>query len=141
MTTVAMRLAQELTRAGVTTVFGLPGGENVQVMDALRQVGLRFVLVRNESSALFMADAMARITGKPGVCVTTLGPGALNAVAGVGHAFLDRSPILVITAETPAHLLAYHTHQVIDLAAVFQPITKGSFQLRADNVAAIAPYA
>ncbi len=136
MTTVAETLVAHLVEAGVETIFGLPGGENVQVMEAIRRAGLRFVLVRNESSAVFMADATARLTGKPGVCLTTLGPGATNAVAGIAHAYLERAPLLIITAETPEHLLSYHTHQVIDLAAVFAPITKGTFQLTADNASA-----
>ena len=86
MKTVADVLVETLQAAGIDTVFGLPGGENVAVMDALRRYGLRFVLARHESSAVFMADATARLTGKPGVCLTTLGPGAANAVAGVAHA-------------------------------------------------------
>ena len=115
MITVADVLAQTLQAAGVDTVFGLPGGENVAVLDALRRYHIRFVLVRNESSAVFMADATARLTGKPGVCLTTLGPGAANAVAGVAHAYLDRAPVLIVTAQTPNHLLPDHTHQVLDL--------------------------
>lgn len=75
MKTVADVLVETLQAAGIDTVFGLPGGENVAVMDALRRYGLRFVLARHESSAVFMADATARLTGKPGVCLTTLGPG------------------------------------------------------------------
>ncbi len=134
--TVAETLVAHLVAAGVETVFGLPGGENVQVMEALRRAGLRFVLVRNENSAVFMADASARLTGKPGVCLTTLGPGATNAVAGVAHAYLERAPLIIITAETPDHLLSYHTHQVIDLAALFAPITKGTFQVTAQNTSA-----
>jgi acetolactate synthase-1/2/3 large subunit len=141
MMTVAGALVQHLLQARIETVFGLPGGENVQLVEALRQAGIRFVLVRNESSALFMADATARLTGKPGVALTTLGPGATNAVAGIAHAYLDRAPVLLITAETPDQLLAYHTHQVIDLAALFSPITKGTFQVRADNVDDLLPRA
>ncbi|RIK35930.1 MAG: hypothetical protein DCC55_28865 [Chloroflexi bacterium] len=141
MASVAEVLVSHLKEAGVGVVFGLPGGENVHLVDALRRAGIRFVLVRNESSALFMADAAARLTGKPGIALTTLGPGATNAVAGVAHAWLDRAPVLVITAETPEHLLAYHTHQVVDLEAIFRPITKGAFQVRADNVADLTPLA
>lgn len=141
MNTVANQIAATLAAAGITTVFGLPGGENVHLMEALRQQGIEFVLVRNESSAVFMADALARVTGKPGICLTTLGPGAMNAVAGVAHAYLDRSPVLVITAQTPEHLLAYHTHQVIDLTAVFAPITKATLQVSAANAAPIVEHA
>lgn len=134
MATVAEILVDTLAAAGVDTVFGLPGGEVVEILDAIRQRNLRFVFVHNESSAVFMADAMARITGKPGVALTTLGPGATNAVAGVAHAYLDRAPVLVITAQKPDILLPGYTHQVLDLQALYAPITKGSFKLTAQNV-------
>ncbi|HEX9922986.1 MAG TPA: thiamine pyrophosphate-binding protein [Anaerolineae bacterium] len=127
--TVAEVLARRLQEAGVELVFGLPGGETVEILDALRRRGLRFELAHNESSAVFMADATARLTGKPGVCLTTLGPGAANAMAGVAHVYLDRGPVLVITARTPDHLLPDYTHQVIDLHALYAPVTKGSFKL------------
>lgn len=136
MATVAETLVESLAAAGIDTVFGLPGGEVVEILDALRRRGLRFVFVHNESSAVFMADAMARLTGKPGVALTTLGPGATNAVAGVAHAYLDRSPVLVITAQKPDALLPDYTHQVLDLHALYSPITKGSFKLTAANVRA-----
>src|SRR5512142_409859 len=105
--TVAEVLAGALQGAGISRVFGLPGGENVQVLDAIRRAGLDFVLVRNESSAVFMADVTARLT--------TLGPGAANATAGLAHAFLDRAPVLVITAQIPGRLRPMQTHQYIDL--------------------------
>lgn len=136
MATVAETLVDTLAAAGIDTVFGLPGGEVVEILDALRRRGLRFVFVHNESSAVFMADALARITGKPGVALTTLGPGATNAVAGVAHAYLDRSPVLVITAQKPDALLPDYTHQVLDLHALYTPITKGSFKLTSANVQA-----
>ncbi|MCB0194591.1 MAG: thiamine pyrophosphate-binding protein [Anaerolineae bacterium] len=129
MTTVAETLAHILNEYGIETVFGLPGGENLAVLAALRQRGIRFVLVRNESSAVYMADVTARLTGRPGVCLTTLGPGATNALAGVAHAYLDRAPVLVLTAESPEADLGRHTHQVLDLQAVFQPMTKQTSRL------------
>lgn len=135
--TVADTIANALQQAGIETVFGLPGGENTELLDALRRHDIRFVLVANESSAVFMADATARLTGKPGVCLVTLGPGATNAVAGVAHAYLDRAPVLIITAQTPDHLLSYHTHQVIDLEALYTPITKGTFQIETEGTQAI----
>ncbi len=141
MATVAEILVDTLAAAGVDTVFGLPGGEVVEILDALRRRNLRFVFVHNESSAVFMADAMARITGKPGVALTTLGPGATNAVAGVAHAYLDRSPVLVITAQKPDALLPDYTHQVLDLHALYTPITKGSFKLTAQNVQSVTQQA
>jgi acetolactate synthase-1/2/3 large subunit len=126
---VAQVLAQALRDFGIDRVFGLPGGENVEVLEALRQVGIRFVLVHHEASAVFMADATARLTGKPAACLTTLGPGAANSVAGVANAFLDRAPVLVITAQTPDDLIPIQPHQFIDLASLFAPITKASIKL------------
>src|SRR5687767_778868 len=134
MPTVAEAIAQRLAHAGITTVYGLPGGENLPLLDALRRENVEFVLVRNESSAVYMADVAARLTGVPGVVLTTLGPGATNAYVGIAHAYLDRSPVLLITAETPSQLLPYHTHQVLDLQAVFQPVTLLSRSISALNV-------
>lgn len=134
MITVAEYLAQQLTAAGVKRVYGLPGGENVVVLDAIRRQGIEFLLVKNESSACFMAATEARLTGKIGVALTTLGPGAANAYAGLAHAYLDRAPVLLITAASdPAEALR-HTHQALDLNAVFKPITKYSAELAARNV-------
>ena len=91
MTTVAETIARSLYDAGVRIVFGMPGGEVVAVLEALRQLGIRFELMHHEESAVFAADAYARATSRPGCALTTLGPGALNAVAGIGHAWLDRA--------------------------------------------------
>ncbi len=124
MPTVAETIARSLAYSGLHTVFGLPGGENTELMDALHREGVNFVLVRNESSALFMADVQARLTGKPGVALSTLGPGVANAYAGLAHAWLDRAPVLYISAQTPQHLLDHHTHQVLDTQAVLRPVTK-----------------
>ena len=85
-----------------------------------------------------MADAWSRVTGRPGVCLTTLGPGAANAVAGLSHAYLDRSPILIIPAQKPDTLLPAYTHQVLDLHALYRPITKASIKLDAGNVLSAA---
>jgi acetolactate synthase-1/2/3 large subunit len=133
MKTVAEILAEELQRAGIEVVFGLPGGETVEFLDALRKQDIRFVLVHRESSAVFMAAASARLTGKTAACLTTLGPGATNAVTGVAHAFLDRAPVLAITAQSPERLVSRHTHQVVDLEALFTPITKATLALKPDG--------
>ena len=132
--TVADILVDTLHNAGLDIVFGLPGGENVEVIDALRRAGIRFVLVRNESSAVYMADVYARLTGKLGVALTTLGPGATNAFVGVAHADLDRAPVILITAETNQSFLPGHTHQVYDLQTIFAPITKLTVSLTPENV-------
>ena len=132
--TVAETLVDEIKAAGTEIVFGLPGGENVEVMDALRRSDIRFVLVRNESSAVYMADVYARLTGKPGVCLTTLGPGVLNAYVGIAHAYLDRAPVILISAETNQSLLPDYTHQAYPLTDILQPVTKMAQSLRSDNV-------
>ncbi|MYD09065.1 MAG: thiamine pyrophosphate-binding protein [Chloroflexi bacterium] len=135
MATVADHFAATLQAAGVKRVYGLPGGENVEILDAIRRRGLEFVLVRNESSACFMAATEARLRGTIGVALTTLGPGAANAVAGLAHAHLDRAPVLMITATSDPDLADRHTHQALDLAALFQPICKFSAELTASNAA------
>ncbi|MFQ5924071.1 MAG: thiamine pyrophosphate-binding protein [Anaerolineales bacterium] len=133
MSTVADVLISEFAKAGIDNIFGLPGGETVEVLDSIRRSELDFTLVHRESSAAFMASATARLTGRPSACLTTLGPGATSAATGVTHAFLDRAPVIVITAQTPERMLPDHTHQVLDLEALFGPITKGSFQIQADG--------
>ena len=127
---MAIALAQALREAGIERVFGLPGGENVELLEALRLAGMDFVLVHNESSALYMAAAAARLEGRPGVCLTTLGPGLANAMAGLGHAWLDRAPLLLLTAQVPAALADRHTHQLIEQQALTRPLTKATHALR-----------
>ncbi len=135
MKTVAEYFAEQLRAAGVEQVYGLPGGENVVMLEAIRQQGIDFLLVKNESSACFMAATEARLTGKIGVALTTLGPGAANAYAGLAHACLDRAPVLLITAATDPADIGRHTHQVLDLNAVFNPISKFSAELKPANAA------
>ena len=134
MGTVAEIVVQKIIDAGVDTVFGMPGGESVYIMDALKSNDIRFVLVHNESSAVYMADAYARVSGQVGVVLTTLGPGVMNAAAGISHAFLDRAPVLVITAKMWDAVLPAHTHQVLDQSAILSPMTKATFTLSAENV-------
>ena len=140
MPTVAQTIAQTLLEAGVRTVFGMPGGEVVAVLEALHRLGIRFELMHHEQSAVFAADAFARATCRPGCVLTTLGPGALNAVPGIGHAWLDRAPIVLITAQKPDTLLPNYTHQVVDLQALFSPITKRTLKVSPLNAASeLAP--
>lgn len=134
MPTVAEFFAEQLKCRGVTRVYGLPGGENVELLEAIRLSGIDFVLVKNESSACFMAATEAKLTGRIGVALTTLGPGAANAYAGLAHAFLDRAPILLITAVTDPADIGRHTHQVLDLEAVYRPVSKYSAVLSSGNV-------
>ncbi len=141
MTTVADFFAEQLAAAGVERVYGLPGGENVEILDAIRRQGIDFILVRNESSACFMAATDARLTGVIGVALTTLGPGAANAYAGLAHAYLDRAPVLLITAANDPELIGKHSHQVIDLNAVFSPVCKLSAELTVKNAASTIQHA
>ena len=130
---VADILTSALAEAGIGNVFGLPGGEAVNVLDSIRRSKIDFTLVHHESSAAFMASATARLTGRASACLATLGPGSTNIVTGVAHAYLDRAPVIVITAETPQQNLPSHTHQVLDLGKLFSPITKASFRLKPDG--------
>ena len=139
MPTVAATIAQTLYDAGVRIVFGIPGGEVVAVLEAMQRFGIRFELMHHEESAVFAADAYARAAGGPCCALTTLGPGALNAVAGIGHAWLDRAPVVLITAQKPDALLPAYTHQVVDLQAIFAPITKRTLKVTPQNAAAEVP--
>jgi len=136
MPTCAEVLAATLREAGVERMFGLPGGEILDFIEAARSVGIEFILVRHEAVAAFMADASGQIERKPGVCVSTLGPGAMNLTLGVANAFLDRSPLIAITATMSTSAAPYATHQQLDLNAVFRPFTKQTITLDGVNTAA-----
>jgi acetolactate synthase-1/2/3 large subunit len=136
MPTCAEVLARTLRDAGVERMFGLPGGEILDFIDAARRSGIEFILTRHEAVAAFMADAAGQIARKPAVCVSTLGPGALNLTLGVANAFLDRSPLIAITAAMSTAAQPYATHQQLDLNAVFRPFTKETVTLDGVNTAA-----
>jgi acetolactate synthase-1/2/3 large subunit len=129
MSTVAQILARGLKAAGVARVFGLPGGEVVHALDAIRREGPPFVLTRHETAAALMASATAQLTRTPGACLTTLGPGATNVVTGLAHAYLDRTPVILVTGQLTDRLRPDHTHQYLDLHDLFRPISKGSWEL------------
>ena len=122
-------MAATLAAHGVEYLFGLPGGEIVAFVDACRRAGIRFLLTGHEASAAWMAQTVGQITGIPGVCAATLGPGAMNLATGVANAFLDRAPLLAITAQIPASAFATMTHQRLPLNEIFSPITKRSVAL------------
>src|SRR5919108_2752334 len=98
--TCAAAVAETLRSAGIQHVFGHPGGEVVDLIDELALHGVEFILTGHESTAAFMAGAVGRLTGQPGVCLATLGSGACNLVLGVGCAYLDRDPMLAFSART-----------------------------------------
>src|SRR5262245_55878572 len=140
--TIASSVAAGLRHAGVELLFGVPGGgSNLDVIGAAEDAGLRFVLAHTEGAAALMAAAYAELTARPGACVVTRGPGAASAVNGVAHALLDRQPLVLISDCVPAAQRERVSHQRLDHAAVFRPVTKGSFVLgsgtTADDVRAV----
>ncbi len=113
-----------LETEGVEYVFGLPGEENARLMMALDQSPIKFVLTRHEQGAAFMADSYGRLTGKAGICLGTLGPGATNLMTGVADANLDRSPLVVITGQADFRRQHKESHQNMDVVRMFQAVTK-----------------
>jgi len=131
-------IARTLAERGVQYVFGLPGGEIVAFIDACRRAGIRFLLTGHEASAALMAQVTGQITGVPGVCASTLGPGATNLVTGVANALLDRAPMLAVTAQIPESAIGTMTHQRLDLHALFAPITKASISIAQNTGSKVA---
>jgi acetolactate synthase-1/2/3 large subunit len=125
-----------LNTAGVRHGFGVPSGNVLPLMDAMRTGGIGFVLTAHEGSAAFAADVTGRMTGVPGLCIATLGPGATNLTTGVGSAWLDRSPLIAITCTLNEAQLGRRLQMWIDHHALFKPITKGTFRLRTGNIVA-----
>jgi len=123
-----------LENEGVTEIFGIPGEENLAVMDALLSSPIRFITTRHEQGAAFMADVYGRLTGKAGVCLATLGPGATNLVTGFADANMDRAPIVGIAGQGATTRLHKESHQILDLINLFAPISKYATQLRSPNV-------
>ncbi len=115
-------------------VFGIPSGPVLPLIEALRKSPIEFVLTASETSAGFMAQTVGNLTGIPGVCVSTLGPGATNLATGVGSAWLDRSPLLAITCNVATPWLNRRVQMRIDHQALFRPLTKATFSLRSGNV-------
>ncbi|MGB3491215.1 MAG: acetolactate synthase large subunit [Elainellaceae cyanobacterium] len=122
-------LVQCLENEGVEYLFGLPGEENLQVLEALRESPIRFITTRHEQGAAFMADVYGRLTGKAGVCLSTLGPGATNLMTGVADANLDRAPLVAITGQVGTDRMHIESHQYLDLVAMFTPVTKWNAQI------------
>lgn len=117
-------MARYLAQAGVRIIFGYPGDPNIEFMEQCRRESLQFVLARREGTAAFMADAFGQLTGLPGVCISTLGPGSTNLVNGVATALLDRTPMLAISGQMSARREASFTHQHVDHIRLFSPVAK-----------------
>jgi acetolactate synthase I/II/III large subunit len=122
-------LVQCLENEGVEYVFGLPGEENLHVLEALKASSIQFITTRHEQGAAFMADMYGRLTGKAGVCLSTLGPGATNLMTGVADANLDRAPLVAITGQVGTDRMHIESHQYLDLVAMFAPVTKWNAQI------------
>ena len=131
-------LVKCLENEGVEYVFGLPGEENLHVLEALRDSPIQFITTRHEQGAAFMADVYGRLTGKAGVCLSTLGPGATNLMTGVADANLDGAPLVAITGQVGTDRMHIESHQYLDLVAMFAPVTKWNTQIvRPNNTAEI----
>jgi acetolactate synthase I/II/III large subunit len=124
-------LVRALEAEGVDFVFGLPGGANLPIYDALVDASLRHILVRHEQSAAHMADGYARIKRKAGVCFATSGPGATNLITGIATAYADSSPMIAVTGQVPLAMIGKDAFQETDIIGVANPCTKYAFQPRA----------
>ncbi len=127
--TAAELLVRCLENEGVPYIFGIPGEENIDVMDALLESSVRFITTRHEQGAAFMADVHGRLTGRAGVCLATLGPGATNLVTGIADANMDRAPVVAIAGQASTERMHKESHQHLDLVSLFKPITKYSTQI------------
>jgi len=135
MPSVAQIFAHTLKEIGVRFVFGVPSGNMISYIEAIREEqGIEFILVGHESTAAFMADVYGRLTGIPGVCFGTFGPGATNLSTGVGGALLDRSSLIAFTDEMPGHLLNRTVQMNINHQQLFFPLTKWTTRLGIQNI-------
>jgi len=123
-----------LKAAGIRHGFGIPSGNVLPLMEAMRKGGVEFVLTAHEGSAGFAADVTGRLSGAPGLCIATLGPGATNLATGVGSAFLDRSPLIAITCNLNTDQLGRRIQMWIDHHALFKPITKATLRLETGRI-------
>lgn len=134
----AQLLVECLEEEGVHYIFGIPGEENLAVMEALTHSKIEFITVRHEQGAAFMADVYGRLTGKAGVCMATLGPGATNLITGVADADCDGAPLVAISGQVGTDKMHITAHQYLDLRAMFEPITRRAYTVvRPDTMAEI----
>jgi acetolactate synthase-1/2/3 large subunit len=123
---VADLIVECLEHEGVTHVFGIPGEENIHLVDALSRSSIRYVLVRHEQGASFMAETYGRLSGRAGVCSATLGPGAINLLTGVADATTNSTPLVALSAQVGMNRSFKESHQGVDLVSMFAPVTKWS---------------
>jgi acetolactate synthase-1/2/3 large subunit len=134
--TAAQLLVECLEAEGVEHVFGIPGEETLDLNAALADSGIEFVPVRHEQGGAYIADVYGRLTGRAGVCLGTLGPGATNLVTAVADAFLDRAPLVALTGQADLERQHKESHQHIDVAEMMRPITKWNARLSDPEIVA-----
>ena len=122
-------LVAALENEGVTEIFGVPGEENLDVVELLRRSRIKLVVTRHEQPAAFMAATYGRLTGKPGVCISTLGPGALNLATGAAYALLGAMPMVLITGQKGIMSSRQARFQIVDMIATMRPLTKSTRQI------------
>jgi acetolactate synthase-1/2/3 large subunit len=127
-------LVAALEKEGVDRIFGVPGEENLDVVESLRGSSIALILTRHEQGAAFMAATYGRLTGKPGVCITTLGPGALNLTTGAAYALLGAMPMVMITGQKGIMSSRQARFQIVDVVSTFKPLTKMSRQIVSPNL-------
>src|SRR3990167_6354261 len=118
---------------GVKYIFGVPGEENLDLLEAIRTSSISFIVTRHEQAAVFMAATFGRLTGKAGVALSTLGPGATNLVTGVAYAQLGGMPLLVITGQKPIRKSKQGRFQIVDIVEMMKPITKFSTSITSSD--------
>jgi acetolactate synthase-1/2/3 large subunit len=128
-------LVRCLENEGVRYIFGLPGEENLHILEAIKHSSIQFITTRHEQGAAFMADVYGRLTGQAGVCLSTLGPGATNLMTGVADANLDGAPLVAITGQVGTDRMHIESHQYLDLVAMFAPVTKWNSQIVRPSIA------
>src|SRR5499426_3424129 len=127
-------LAEAFKQAGTPFIAGHPGGESVELMEAARHIGSRFLLMKQEVAAAMLAATWGEITGSPGVCLSTRGPGAANMVNGIAHALLDRAPLIAITDAYSRATFETGLRQRIDQQALYAPLVKWTTTIDARSV-------
>ena len=120
-------LVYTLQRAGIDTIYALSGNHIMPLFDALFESGIRLIHTRHEAACVHMADAHARLTGKPGVALVTSGPGVTNAITGIATAYMDSIPMVIITGQVPTHAIGLDAFQECDTVGITRPIVKHNF--------------
>ncbi|WP_408009394.1 acetolactate synthase large subunit [Pseudalkalibacillus sp. A8] len=123
-----------LENEGVEYIFGVPGEENIDFLEALKESEIEFITTRHETGAAFMAGVYGKLTGKPGVCLGTLGPGATNLLTGVAEANMDKTPLIAITGQAGLEQQHKKSHQFYDLISMFKPVTKWNTSIRDKDI-------